>query len=436
MLEALLVGLDRPVHHRRGRAKAGPMRVAHDAEPLVGCRLAVAVQVPADPVHENLRAAAGYAVQARRDQPIDHCRDRQLREARKMNDLRRRKRVQLEIRIALLDRAEQILVPLQRQVGIMTTLQQELRAADGQRFVDLPEHLVESEHVPVWRSDGPIKRAEVAPGDADVRVIDVAVDDVGDDALGMLAGANPVGEARREAASRRADTARALRQRPRRPPPRTFAAICSIVMVLAGLKTCAYDASDSLQASAGLSTCMGQHRRYSLDLPVETQIARRRDHADFRRVAIEQLEAGAFAVAKIVLDIIAQVSRADFAMLGRLPEIVPRDGLRLSHAGITRRPQCRHIIRAEGAWTTGPERPDKRKAGHRRPRFAQVDLDNRVRLSPDHIHGSVAVRSVRLQPDRVRIRQQRLVADDQRRVARAGASRPDPGQTTRSPVES
>ena len=224
MLEALLVGLDRPVHHRRGRAKAGPMRVAHDVQPLVGRRLAVAVQLPADPVHENLRAAAGNAVQARRDQPIDHRRDRQLREAREMNDLRGRKRVQLEVGIALLDRAEQILVPRQRQVGIVTTLEQELHAADGDRFVDLPEHLVEPEHVPFRRSDGPIERAEVAPGDADVRVVDVAVDDVGDDALGMLAGADAVGQRGRAAASRRADTARAPRRRRcdrrREPSPR------------------------------------------------------------------------------------------------------------------------------------------------------------------------------------------------------------------------
>ena len=194
MLEALLVGLDRPVHHRRGRPQAGPMRVAHDVEPLVGRRLAVAVQLPADPVDENLGAAAGNAVEARRDQPIDDRRHRQLREAREVNDFRRRKRVQLEVGIALLDRAEQILVPRQRQVGIVTALEQQLHAADGDRLVDLPKHLVEPEHVPFRRSDRPIERAEVALRDADVRVVDVAVDDVGDDPLGMLAGADAVGQ--------------------------------------------------------------------------------------------------------------------------------------------------------------------------------------------------------------------------------------------------
>ena len=46
VLDPLLVGLDGPEHHRRGRAQAGAVRVAHHVEPLVGGRLAVAVQQP------------------------------------------------------------------------------------------------------------------------------------------------------------------------------------------------------------------------------------------------------------------------------------------------------------------------------------------------------------------------------------------------------
>ena len=98
MLEALLVGLDRPVHHRRGRAQAGAMRVAHDVEPLVGRRLAVAVQQLADAIDEDLGAAAGHAVEAGRDQALEHLRHRQLRQPREVDDFRRRQRVQLERR--------------------------------------------------------------------------------------------------------------------------------------------------------------------------------------------------------------------------------------------------------------------------------------------------------------------------------------------------
>src|SRR5262249_52402384 len=73
---------------------------------------------------------------------------------------------------------------------------------DGDRLVDLPEQLVEAEDVAVRRSDVAIERAEIAFRDADVRVVHVAVDDVGDDVVGMLARADGVGEAAEESGRR------------------------------------------------------------------------------------------------------------------------------------------------------------------------------------------------------------------------------------------
>ena len=124
----------------------------------------------------------------------------------------RRERVELERGIALLDGPEQIFVPGERQVGIVAALQQQLHAADGDRLVDLPEQLVEAEHVAFGRADRPIERAEVALRHADVRVVDVAIDDVGDDAFGMLAPDGCRRPAGRAAPSARADRARAPRR--------------------------------------------------------------------------------------------------------------------------------------------------------------------------------------------------------------------------------
>src|SRR5205807_10386239 len=101
----------------------------------------------------------------------------------KVDDLRRRERVEFKRGIPLLDRAEQIFVPGERQIRIVPTLEQKLHTADGHGFVDLAKQFVESEDVPISRSDRPIERAEVALRDADVGVIDVAVDDVRDDSL-------------------------------------------------------------------------------------------------------------------------------------------------------------------------------------------------------------------------------------------------------------
>src|SRR5688500_19577650 len=71
VLDALLLRLHRAVHHRRRRAEAGTVRLAHDAEPFVGRGLAVAVQQSADAIDEDLGPTAGNAVEPRGDQALD-----------------------------------------------------------------------------------------------------------------------------------------------------------------------------------------------------------------------------------------------------------------------------------------------------------------------------------------------------------------------------
>src|SRR5262249_54754205 len=62
--------------------------------------------------------------------------------------------------------------------------------------------LLEPQDVPVRRAYLAVERAEVALGHADVGVVDVAVDDVGDDALGMFAGTDSIGESSEQARRR------------------------------------------------------------------------------------------------------------------------------------------------------------------------------------------------------------------------------------------
>src|SRR5262245_51317175 len=102
--------------------------------------------------------------------------------------------MQTEMRITCLDRLEEILVPGERKIGIVPSLQKQLDTAHFDGLVDLPEDLVEAEHIPVARSDFAIERAEVALRDADVRVVDVAVDDVGDDRIGVLSTSDAIGK--------------------------------------------------------------------------------------------------------------------------------------------------------------------------------------------------------------------------------------------------
>ena len=103
--------------------------------------------------------------------------------------------MQLEVGISILDRTEEILVPRERQVRVVTALEEQLHTADLDRLINLPEDLLEAEHVAFARSHIAVERAEVALRDAHVRVVDVAVDDVGHGAIRMFAQADPVRKA-------------------------------------------------------------------------------------------------------------------------------------------------------------------------------------------------------------------------------------------------
>jgi hypothetical protein len=110
--------------------------------------------------------------------------------------------VELENGISGLHSAKEIFVPVQRQVGIVPALQQQLPAPECDRLVDLPEDLLEPEHVPFSRSDRTVEGAEITAGDADIRVVDVAVDDVADDSVRMLARAHGIGKPAKEGGRR------------------------------------------------------------------------------------------------------------------------------------------------------------------------------------------------------------------------------------------
>src|SRR5438132_9560111 len=83
--------------------------------------------------------------------------------------------------VTRLDRVEEILVVVDREVGVVAALHEEARAAERDRLLDLLEDDRLREEVALARVAGTaVERAEVAVGVADVRVVEVAVDDEGD----------------------------------------------------------------------------------------------------------------------------------------------------------------------------------------------------------------------------------------------------------------
>ena len=93
-----------------------------------------------------------------------------------------------------LDPAEQLLVELDPEVGVQPALEEDLVAAEGERLLDLGRELLLAEQVAFLRGQVAVERAERALGHAHVRVVDVAVDDVGDEPLGVQPLADGVGQ--------------------------------------------------------------------------------------------------------------------------------------------------------------------------------------------------------------------------------------------------
>src|SRR3990170_3974299 len=191
VLEALLERFADAVHHRARGLESLLMRDLHDFEPAVGAGL-LARDLVAHALHEDLAAAAGNRVEPRRDELADDlARVHPVERAPEIH-LARAESVHVD-RVVPLDVAEQIEVPREGDVRIVTALHQDLHAAQGLHLVDLGADLLEAERPPFRVSRAPVECAEAAVGDAHVRVVDVAIHDVRDDVVRMRGAARPVG---------------------------------------------------------------------------------------------------------------------------------------------------------------------------------------------------------------------------------------------------
>jgi hypothetical protein len=95
---------------------------------------------------------------------------------------------------ALHDRAQQVLVPLDLEPGVQAALHQDLDPADVHHLLDLLEDGLARQNVAAVLAGLAVEVAELAADPADVGVVDVAPDDVGDARLGVLLPAHVVGQ--------------------------------------------------------------------------------------------------------------------------------------------------------------------------------------------------------------------------------------------------
>src|SRR5437016_3617390 len=101
--------------------------------------------------------------------------------------------MQLKTGILRAQSAQEIFVPFNPEVGMQSSLHQHARAAERNRLINLVANLVDGADVSVGRARPSIERAEGANHIADVRVIDVAINDVSDDVVRMITTPNLIG---------------------------------------------------------------------------------------------------------------------------------------------------------------------------------------------------------------------------------------------------
>ena len=107
-------------------------------------------------------------------------------------NLWRREAVQLKTGILSAQGTQKIFVPLDSEIRMQSALHQHARAAQRNRFIDLGADFVNSADVSIGRARPAIESAERADHVADIRVVDVAIDYVSNDVVGMTLPANLV----------------------------------------------------------------------------------------------------------------------------------------------------------------------------------------------------------------------------------------------------
>src|SRR5208282_6467552 len=117
---------------------------------------------------ENFRPAAGNGIQASVHQAHDGVAESEAGNLRDIQNLRRGKAVQVNLREAPLDVAEQVFVVVDLEVRMQPTLHQHACAAQGNRLLDFLIDGFEGLDIAFRRAHGAIEGAEGAVFGADV----------------------------------------------------------------------------------------------------------------------------------------------------------------------------------------------------------------------------------------------------------------------------
>ena len=191
VIDPVLERLSAAEHHRGRRSHAELMGAAMHVDPVFG-RALEACDLETHLVVENLRPRPRNRVQSGVAHPGDRVADGNSAHLRNRQDLRSGEAMQVD-RKSLFDRTEQVLEIFDLQIRIDAALHQHAGAAKVHGLLNLAEDLLFRENVALLVTHRPVEGAEAAVLGAEVRMVDVAVDDVARHALRVKLAPDGVG---------------------------------------------------------------------------------------------------------------------------------------------------------------------------------------------------------------------------------------------------
>lgn len=179
VLDAVVEGFDMAEHHCGAGAQAELVGLAHHFEPAVGIAFQRSDAV-ADTVHEDFPATARNRPESGFDELGDDFPDRHAEDFGKVVELRRAEAVDIDLRIFFPDVGEHIQVEIDAEFRVVASLEEDLHATFGRKLVEFFVDLSVGENVMIIVFFGAVECTELAVDVADIGVVDVSIDDIGD----------------------------------------------------------------------------------------------------------------------------------------------------------------------------------------------------------------------------------------------------------------
>src|SRR5262249_55264709 len=132
-------------------------------------------------IHQNFSSSARNRSKAGVLELLNYLTHRHSKDLRKVVKLRRAERVNVDLWIFLPDVMQQVQVVVYSQLGVMTALHQNLNPAYPNEFVNFLVNLFVTQDIVVRIPLSPVKRAKFTINITDVRVVDVAINYIGND---------------------------------------------------------------------------------------------------------------------------------------------------------------------------------------------------------------------------------------------------------------